>query len=149
MSGQFFILQPHPHPSRARAAQAIAESPDGHEVRISEPKKSRDQEEKYHAIIGDIEKSKLFKFLGRNDWSEEDIKRLLVESFAQEMIANGTPLSQSGRVVPSLDMQRTVQLGIQTRRFKKAEAAQFIEYLYSYGAQIGVEFDERPCLEGA
>jgi hypothetical protein len=145
----YFVLQPLPHPSRQRACDAVMAAPDDHTVRISEPKKSRDQEEKYHAIIGDIHKSKMFYFLGRNDWSMEDIKRLLVESFAHEMELLGTPLSQVGKVVPSLDMKRTVQLGIQTRRLEKKEACELIEYLYSYGSSIGIEFDARPLADGA
>lgn len=121
----------------------------GWKVRITPPSKSRDQEEKYHAMVRDIKKSGLFCFLGRSDWSEEDVKRLLVDAFAAEMAAHGTPLSQSGHVVPSLDMQRTVQLGIQTRKFLKAEASNFVEYLYAYGASLGVEWSDRPTSEAA
>lgn len=128
--------------ARQRAANACWTLPDGYVAKFDEPKKSRDQEEKYHAMIGDIHKSKLFCFLGRRDWSEDDIKRLLVEAFANEMAEQGKPLAQSGRIVPSLDMQRTVQLGIQTRKFKKAEASAFVEYLYAYGASIGVRWTE-------
>lgn len=135
--------------ARQRAAQACMTSPDGYVVKFDEPKKSRDQEEKYHAMIGEIHKSGLFCFLGRRDWNGEDIKRLLVEAFANEMAEQGKPLSQSGRIVPSLDMQRTVQLGIQTRKFKKAEASAFVEYLYAYGASLGVEFSDMPAIEAA
>ncbi len=144
---RFFVLA-HDQ-ARRNAAQYCMEAPDGYEVRITEAKKKREQEEKYHCQIADIHKSKLFFFLGLNDWTEEDIKRLLVEAFANEMAMSGAPLRQSGRVVPSLDMARTVQLGIQTRKFLKKEACAFIEYLYSYGSQIGVEFNERPATEAA
>ncbi len=137
------------HAVRQRAADACRTEPDGYEVRITEPKKKREQEMMYHAQIADIQKSKMFWFLGRNDWDEDDIKRLLVEAFAHEMAGAGTPLRQAGRVVPSLDMARTVQLGIQTRHFLKKEASDFIEFLYCYGAQIGVEFNDRPATEAA
>ena len=112
----------------------------GWKVKLTPPQKSRDQEEMYHAMIGDIHKSKKFTFLGQADWSSDDIKRLLVDAFAKEMAALGTPLAQSGRVVPSLDFQGTVQLGIQTRNFRKNEGSEFIEYLFAYGASIGVQF---------
>jgi len=135
--------------ARQRAIEAIKSAPEGYVVRIGEPAKSRDQEEKYHAMLGDIRKSGLFRFLGRSDWSEEDIKRLLVDAFAAEMAQQGTPLNQQGQVVPSLDMCRTVQLGIQTRRFRKKEASAFVEYLYAYGTALGVEFADRPAMEGA
>jgi hypothetical protein len=134
---------------RARAINEISAAPDGYTVKIEPPKKSRGQEEKYHAQIGDIHKSKAFRFLGRNDWQEEDIKRLLVDAFAAEKASMGEPLQQVGRVVPSIDGLRTVQLGIQTRLFIKKEASDFVEYLYAYGAQIGVEFLDRPAMEAA
>lgn len=143
-----FILA---HDQARTGAKRVIDDPAyaGWKVRITPPKKTRGQEEKYHAMVGDICKSGLFCFLGRKDWSEEDIKRLLVDAFSAEMAAQGKPLSQAGQIVPSLDMQRTVQLGIQTRRFTKKEASDFVEYLYAYGAALGVEFAERPPVEAA
>lgn len=136
--------------ARAGAKRAIDDPAyNGWKVRIAPPTKSRDQEEKYHAMIGDIRKSGLFCFLGRRDWTEDDVKRLLVDAFAAEMLAQGSPLQQVGQVVPSLDMMRTVQLGIQTRKFTKKEASAFVEYLYAYGAMLGVQFADRPAMEAA
>lgn len=118
--------------ARKAICRHVMESPDGYIVRISEPKKKRIQEEKYHAMIGDI--AKCCEFMGRR-WDEEDWKRLLVDAFAEAMREAGTPLHHDGRVVPSLDMERVVQLGIQTRDFRVAEAANFIDYLYAWGAE--------------
>ena len=131
--------------ARQRAMQAVKDAPAGHDVRISEPQKSRDQEEKYHAMIGDI--SKQCEFLGRN-WTLEDWKRLLVDDFVEEMRnlakANGEPdpFSDQGHVSPSLDGKRIVQLGVQTRKFKKKTACDFIEFLYSYGCDRLVKWSE-------
>lgn len=122
--------------ARQRAIQAIKEAPAGWDVHISEPKKSRDQEEKYHAMIGDI--AKQCEFLGRR-WSAEDWKRLLVDDFVEEMRGfaktNGEPdpFADQGHVSPSLDGKRIVQLGVQTRKFKKRTASDFIEFLYHFG----------------
>jgi hypothetical protein len=117
------------------ARQAIKrkadEVPEGWVATFSEPVKKRDQEEKYHAQIGDISKQCLF--MGKR-WSREDWKRLLIDAFAQAMREVGTPLHHDGRVVPSLDHERVVQLGIQSRDFRVKEAAAFIEYLYAWGA---------------
>ena len=126
--------------ARNRAADFIRVAPVGYEVRITEPRKKRAQEEKYHAMLADISKSKRFEFLGRSDWSEGDIKRILVDAFDREMEQSGNPLSQRGHVIPSLDGMRTLQLGIQTRNFRVKEAAQFIEFLNWFGAELGVEF---------
>lgn len=126
--------------ARHRAQLAIAEAPTGYGVWIDEPKKKRAQEEKYHAMIGDI--AKQVEHIGRK-WHQDDMKRILVDEFAEEMRLAGTPLHHDGRVIPSFDGRRIVQLGIQTRDFYVKEASQFIEYLFAFGAQHGVRWSER------
>lgn len=144
MRPQVFILV-HQE-ARERAAKACMAADNGYVVKISEPAKKRAQEEKYHAMIGDI--AKCCTFMGQR-WDEDDWKRLLVDAFAKAMRDAGTPLHHDGRVVPSLDMERVVQLGIQTRDFWVSEAANFIEYLFAYGAEKGVEWSEPPAeIEG-
>ena len=123
--------------ARANAARAVQAAPDGYMVQISEPTKKREQEEKYHAMIGDI--AKQCEFMG-GKLDADDWKRLLVDMFAKVMRDLGTPLHHDGRVIPSLDYERVVQLGIQTRDFWVREAADFIEYLYAFGAEKGVRF---------
>lgn len=122
--------------ARARAAGYILdEAPEGWHVTVQEPTKKRAQEEKYHAMIGDI--SRQVEHAGRK-WDTEDMKRLLIDEFAHEMRLAGTPLHTDSRVFPSLDGQRIVQLGIQSREFRVVEAAQFIEFLHAFGAHRGV-----------
>ena len=123
--------------ARANAARAVQSAPAGFVVQISEPTKKREQEEKYHAMIGDI--AKQCEFMG-GKLDADDWKRLLVDMFAKVMRDLGTPLHHDGRVIPSLDYERVVQLGIQTRYFWVREAADFIEYLFSFGAENGVRF---------
>jgi len=126
--------------ARRLAAASCMSAPAGYVVRISEPVKKREQEEKYHAMIGDI--AKQIEHIGRK-WDSDDMKRLLVDDFAEEMRLAGTPLHHDGRVTASLDGRRIVQLGIQTRDFYVKEASDFIEYLYAQGAQYGVIWSER------
>lgn len=129
--------------ARQNAARFCMEAPDGYEVRFSEPKKKREQEEKYHAMIGEIAAVATFM---EKKWDEESWKRLLVDSFVNvmrdEASATGKPdpFRDQGQVVPSLDFARTVQLGVQTRRFTVSLAAQFIEFLYAWGVEHGVRF---------
>lgn len=125
--------------TRLRAHQAIDEAQEGYMVQIGEPAKKRIQEEKYHAMIGDI--AKQTTHIGRK-WDLDDMKRLMVDEFAEEMRLAGTPLHHDGRVIPSLDGKRIVQLGIQTRDFYVKEAAKFIEFLYAWGADRDVEWTE-------
>lgn len=139
MTKKTYIIQPSPHPARQNAMRAVQEAPEGWMVQISEPKKKRIQEEKYHAMIGDIAKQCMFmgKKMDSDDW-----KRLLVDMFAKVMRDLDTPLHHDGRVIPSLDFERVVQLGIQTRDFYVKEAAEFIEYLYAFGADNLVIWSE-------
>lgn len=123
--------------ARRRAQAAIADAPDGHVVRISPPSKSRDQECHYHALIADI--ARQVRFAGEQ-WHPDDWKRLLVDAFAQAMRVAGTPLRHDGRVVSSLDGARVVSLGVQTARFSRQEASEFIEYLLAWGADAGVNW---------
>ena len=106
-------------------------------------KKSREQEEKYHAMIGDIARQMKYQgeTLDRESW-----KRLLVEAFVHVMRETAQaenkpdPFGGQARLLMSLDGQRIVQLGVQTRKFRKSVAAEFIEYLYAHGTENGVRF---------
>lgn len=100
--------------------------------------KSRIQEEKYHAMIGDI--TPHFEFMGHKDWSLEDVKRLLIDAFVRVRVAEGRPLHQANRVVPSLDGSGAVYLGAQSRQFTEEEASEFIEFLHAYGSELNVEW---------
>jgi hypothetical protein len=97
------------------------------------PVKSRDQEEKYHAVIGEI--AAAARRAGK-DWSTEDWKRLLLEQFAHD---TDRP---TGRLLPSLDGQRLVQTNLFSRKFTKQDASEFVEWLHCWCAENGVELRE-------
>ena len=92
--------------------------------------KTREQEEKYHAMIGDI--AKQAQHMGAK-WSAEDWKRLLVDQYLREVE------NIQGKVVPNLDGSGIVQLGFQTRNFTKEMASEFVEWLYSWAANNGID----------
>lgn len=92
--------------------------------------KTREQEEKYHAMIGDI--AKQAQHMGAK-WSAEDWKRLLVDQFARDCLMYGSP------IIPNLDGTGIVQLGVQTRQFTKEQASEFVEWLYSWSANNGID----------
>jgi hypothetical protein len=125
---------------------AVADAPAGHMVVVSEPAKKRVQEEKYHAMIGDIAAQCAYhdRKLDAESW-----KRLLVEAFVhvmrEEAKAAGKPdpFPRGGSLLPSLDGMRIVQVEVLTRNFTVSHAANFIECLYSYGAEHGVEWTEQ------
>ncbi len=92
--------------------------------------KTREQEEKYHAMIGDI--AKQAQHMGAK-WSAEDWKRLLVDQYLREVE------NIQGKVVPNLDGSGIVQLGFQTRKFTKEQASEFVEWLYAWSAENGID----------
>ena len=102
-------------------------------LEIKPASKSRDQEEKYHAIIGDI--SKQAQHMGAK-WSSEDWKRLLVDQFIKYQGLNGA------MIVPNLDGTGIVQLGFQTRKFTKEQASEFVEFLLAWSAENGITLDD-------
>jgi hypothetical protein len=99
---------------------------------IQQAPKSREQEEKYHAMIGEI--AKQAEHLGAK-WDAESWKRLLVDQFLRENGKGGN------RVLPNLDGTGIVQLGFQTRRFSKEQASEFVEWLLAWGAEHGITYE--------
>lgn len=109
------------------------------EIKPWEETRSVPQNDTFHMLIGQIRKSGKFIFMDRADWSEEDIKRLLIDAFAQVRREEGRPLRNDPRMVPSIDGQRMVQLNVSSSGMAKAEANEFIEFLLSYMAALGVD----------
>lgn len=130
--------------ARRRAHADIDQAPDGWVADCREPVKSRIQEEKYHAMIGEIaEQHKLFGRL----WDAEDMKRILVDQFRRDTIKDPdiAPLwAAMGHVemCPSIDGMGVVALGVQTRKFGKKLGSVFIEWLYAFGAENGIKTNE-------
>jgi hypothetical protein len=104
-------------------------------MEIKAASKSREQEEKYHAMISEI--ATQAQHMG-SKWDAESWKRLLVDQFCKE---SGL---KTGVVMPNLSGDGIVQLGFQTRKFTKEQASEFVEWLYAWSAENGVlhETDE-------
>lgn len=104
--------------------------------------KSRDQEKLYHAQIGDI--ARQYVHAGRK-WDAEDMKRLLVDAFRRdtkddENLRAYWQLFGEMRLAPAIGADGFVALGYPTRRFAKPLASAFIEWLYAFGAEVGVSW---------
>lgn len=115
-------------------------------IRIDEyDEKTRLQEEKYHAMLGDI--ARQMKHLNKT-FDTEGWKRLCVSQFRLDCLEYDLPrLADYWRrnnieLVPSLDGSTLVVLGAQTRDFPKYVAAGFIEWLYFFGADNKIEWSE-------
>jgi hypothetical protein len=99
-------------------------------LEVKDASKSREQERLYHELIGQI--AKQAQHVG-SKWSADDFKRLLVDQFAREIGLTGA------KIIPNLDGTGFVQLGVQTRKFTVDQGSQFIEWLYAWAANNGVE----------
>ena len=100
-------------------------------VEIKPLNRTLDQNAKFHAMIGDIAQQ-----MGQagSSWTVEDWKRLLIDQFAADTDR------RIGSVVPSLDGQRVVQLGLQSKKFSVEEASEFIEWLEAWAAYNSIEW---------
>lgn len=101
-------------------------------LEVKDASKSREQEEKYHAIIGDI--AKQAQHMGAK-WDAETWKRLLVDKYCRETGLNS-------QIMANLDNDGLIQLGFQTRKFTKEQASEFVEFLLAWCAENGIELKE-------
>lgn len=126
--------------ARRYAKRWIEVAPDGWVMRLAPPSKTRDQEDTYHGLIRRV--SNFQPFAGKmRDF--ETWKRLLVDDFAEEKKQMGEPLPGHGALIPSLDGQRIIQLGVQTHLFDTPQASEFITYLHAYGIEHNVPFFQK------
>ena len=102
-------------------------------VVIKPESKTREQEEKYHAMIGEV--AEQAQHLG-SLWQAEDWKRLLLDKFARETGRT------HGKVIPNLDKTGVVEVGILSRKFNKVDGAEFIEWLYAWGVENGITYKD-------
>jgi len=102
-------------------------------LEVTSETRSQPQNEMYHAIIGQI--AKQTSHAGAK-WDGESWKRFLIDQWASETGRS------AGKVAASLDGQRVVQLGLQSRKFNKADASEFTEWLIYWATDKGCEVGE-------
>jgi hypothetical protein len=99
-------------------------------LEVKKANRSTEQNDMFHALIDKITKE--MKAVG-SVWSADDWKRLLIDQWAHETSRT------LGRITPSLDGNRIVQLGLLSRKFNKEEGSDFIEWLLCWMAEKGIE----------
>jgi hypothetical protein len=101
------------------------------------PSLRSDQQNKLmHSIIGQIAKQSQ---LHGSRWTAESWKRFLIDQWAHE----SGEMKTISKVMPSIDGERVVQLGHQSRRFTKEQAISFTEWLLYWANTNGVTIEER------
>ena len=121
------------------AEHVIGKALEGGDVLLtfSRPSKSRQQEEKYHAMIEDI-RSQCFK-----GYSRAGMKAALINQFALERERQGEPLRHPGEQAWDWANQAPVYVRPSSKDFLKGEAADFIEFLYATGSEFSVQWSEK------
>ncbi|VTU38361.1 NinB protein [Variovorax sp. PBS-H4] len=133
---------------RALLPSVIDETQDGGKVELSIKRrrdtKTRLQEEKYHAMIGDIARQVSIydgRMLPAGSW-----KRLLVNAFKHDtkddadLLEDWHKFGDNLELIPALNNPGFVAVGEQTRRFSLKLGSAFIEWLYAFGAEKDVRW---------
>ena len=120
--------------ARRSILASINDAPIGTRISIGPAIKSRGQEERFHATIGEI--AKQAKHVG-SSWDADAWKRLIVDLWSRN-----DSETASARVIPALDNAGIVQLGIQTRALTKERYGSLISFTQAWCADNGVELSE-------
>ena len=128
MSDRRLFILAHPE-ARRRAAQCIAEAPEGYRVTVAPPNRSLEQNDALHALLSDISE--------RVEWSgvKHDVetwKRLLTAAWARSV---GRKL----HLLPALDGTGVEVIIPRTSSLTRAECSDLIEYIKAWMAE---EVDE-------
>jgi hypothetical protein len=112
---------------------------------------ARKQEEKYHAMIGDIAKQAVFKTpaatVRMSAYDTAEAKALLVRWFERECEQIGEPLRHGSRIVECQFTGEKITIRASTKDFLKKERLNFIEWLYATGSDGGVRWSEASLTE--
>jgi hypothetical protein len=114
-------------------------------VVVQDPAKSREQEQKYHAMIGDI--ADQVPFHGRMRDADTFWKRLLIDAFKHDTKDDADLAVEWAKfggmeLVPALNHPGFVSIGEQSRNFSVKLAKAFIDWLDAYGAENDVRWSE-------
>ena len=99
-------------------------------IEIKQSKRSVEQNSMFHSMINKIAKQMA---TAGSTWTADDWKRLLIDQWAHDTNR------KIGKVCPSLDGERIVQLGLQSHKFTTAESSEFIEFLMAWSALKGID----------
>lgn len=118
--------------ARQRAKAAIDDSPDGYVVRIAEPRRSGEQNAKFHALCSDIARNG-FVWAGKKR-DAAAIKVLLVSG-------HSAATKEGSDMVPGLEGE-FVNLRESTAAMSKKRGASLIEYTLAFCAMHGIDVYE-------
>lgn len=123
MTGQTLVLRSDA--SRATARRLVDLAPPGSVFNIRAANRSKEQNDKMHAMIADIARAK----------PEGRMHSPLIWKSLLMSLAGFKPIFEH-----ALDGEGIVPIGFKSSRLSKAEFSDLIEAIYAYGAQHGVQW---------
>lgn len=118
--------------ARQRAAEAVLSAPEGWEVVIKEPTRNSDQNAKFHAICGDLEKSRL-------PWAGKP--RVLGQWKVLLVSGHAVATNEGAEMVPGLEGE-FVNLRESTALMSVRRSASLITYSLAYCDMNNVRLSE-------
>lgn len=115
--------------ARQRAMQCVADSPDGYVVTVSEPRRSGEQNAKFHALCGDIAASGI-------EWAGK--RRTALEWKVLLVSGHAVATKEGHELVPGIEGE-FVNLRESTAAMSKRRGASLIEYTLAFCAGHGIE----------
>lgn len=122
------------------------------EVTLGRPEEIRNsvQNSRYHAMLSDLHKQAVISIPGRritlSDYDSDTCKALLVMWFARERELNGEPLARPPRSITDPMSGEQITIRPSTTKWSKRDASDFVEFLYSLGADCKVVWGD-PALK--
>jgi len=126
---RFTIINEH---VRRNAIRAVEMAPAGYSTTIAEPKRSNDQNAKFHAMLTDVARSPV-TWAGKRR-SVEEWKALIISG-------HSVATDNKGEVVPGLEGE-FVAIRESSASMTVRRAASLIEYLMAFCVSNGVELHE-------
>lgn len=118
--------------ARERALQAVQAAPHGFSVRVAEPTRTVEQNAALWPLLDAFSTQKQWPVNGAlMTLSAEEWKDLLSASFAQEQMRMSPLVGGPGMVV----------LGLRTSGMGKKRFSEFLEFIHSIAADLGVDVD--------
>ena len=127
---QVFILA-HPE-ARRRAVQTVQNAPEGYAVTVSEPSRSLEQNSRLWALLHDV--ARQVEWYGKR-LTPEDWKHIFTSSLRKL------------EVVPNLEGNGFVALGLSTSRMSKRELGDLMQLIEAFGAERGVVWSHEDAGE--
>jgi hypothetical protein len=120
---------------RQLAASYCLNAPENTTVDFRENKRSVPQNDKFHAMCGDVAKQIIWKdMFGRPlKMSQESWKRFFLRIYQSEAL-----------VVPNEEGTAFFDLGVSSSKLVKKDFMDLIEIVYAFGSRKGVKFKDEP-----